>query len=296
VYEALASELPPDLSQAKLVGSMTRSLRSLTPQRARRALAARAERALRFAARSAGYELRVRPDPQAIDPDIDRRFADVYGRMLRLGAYEVRLFTTFKTVEYLVRNRIEGALVECGVLQGKQILMMAHALLEFGARDRDIYLCDTFGWRPPPTPEDYRGFDPAGYEIAMRRWEAAERGDNLATFKRATVDEVRRNVDTCGYPAEHLHYVIGDVLETLPAQAPARIAFLRLDTDFYVSTKHELDTLWDRIVPGGVLVIDDYGTWHGSRQAVDEFWSRLGPAAPMLIRTSNSERLCIKPG
>ena len=97
-----------------------------------------------------------------------------------------------------------------------------------------------------------------------------------------------------GYPRQRFKFVPGDVQLTLSTVAHGQIAFLRLDTDWYESTKVELERLYDRLAIGGVLVIDDYGRWRGSRKATDEFIASLGTRAPMLIRTTGAERLCIK--
>jgi hypothetical protein len=83
------------------------------------------------------------------------------------------------------------------------------------------------------------------------------------------------------------------VEDTLPAEAPDKIALLRLDTDFYSSTKHEMEQLFPRIVEGGVLLIDDYGHFQGARKAVDEYISSRGEHL-MLIRLDYSGRLAIK--
>ena len=83
------------------------------------------------------------------------------------------------------------------------------------------------------------------------------------------------------------------MLETVTPKSHDRIAFLRLDTDWHASTKHELECLYGRLVVGGVLVIDDYGRWRGSRKATDDFLEALGRDAPLLVRTSG-ERVCVK--
>jgi hypothetical protein len=78
-------------------------------------------------------------------------------------------------------------------------------------------------------------------------------------------------MDSTGYPSDLINYVEGKVEETIPVNAPDQISLLRLDTDWYESTKHELIHLYPRLVEGGVLIIDDYGHWQGARRAVDEY-------------------------
>ncbi len=78
-----------------------------------------------------------------------------------------------------------------------------------------------------------------------------------------------------------------------PGQAPDRIAILRLDTDWYASTKHELEHLYERLSPGGVLILDDYGDWDGARKATDEFLTKTGE--PLFLVPMASGRVAIKP-
>jgi O-methyltransferase len=80
----------------------------------------------------------------------------------------------------------------------------------------------------------------------------------------------------------------------VPQHAPDGIAILRLDTDWYASTKHELTHLYKRLAPGWVLIIDDYGTWHGSKEATDEFLDETGEAL-LLTRVSRAA-VAVKPG
>jgi O-methyltransferase len=87
---------------------------------------------------------------------------------------------------------------------------------------------------------------------------------------------VEQNMRSTGYPTERVHLVKGLVEDTIPAHAPARIALLRLDTDWYASTKHELEHLWPRLSVGGVIILDDYGCWRGARKATDEYFAAHG--------------------
>jgi hypothetical protein len=108
------------------------------------------------------------------------------------------------------------------------------------------------------------------------------------------MDDVRANLALTGYPEQLIHLVPGMVEETIPDAAPATIALLRLDTDWYASTRHELVHLWPRLVSGGVCIIDDYGHWQGSRQAVDEYLAEQNLTV-LMHRLDYSGRLIIKP-
>ena len=109
----------------------------------------------------------------------------------------------------------------------------------------------------------------------------------------ASREDVEQGLRTLPYPYDLFHLVEGPVEETVPRFAPERIALLRLDTDWYESTRHELEHLYDRLVPGGVLVIDDYGSWQGARKATDDFLARL--EQPPLMQRAGRARIGVKP-
>ena len=103
-------------------------------------------------------------------------------------------------------------------------------------------------------------------------------------------------VFVCLFPwSRELYSLLANpLLATLPAAAPHAIALLRLDTDWEASTRHELESLWPRLVPGGIIIIDDYGYWQGARAATDDFWASLGHNAPMLHRIDATGRIAVK--
>lgn len=109
----------------------------------------------------------------------------------------------------------------------------------------------------------------------------------------ASLEDVQAGFENVPYPKDRIHYVQGKVEDTVPEQAPGQISILRLDTDWYASTKHELEHLYSRLVSGGVLLIDDYGYWQGSRQAVDEFLEETG--AQLLLLRMDEGRIAVKP-
>ena len=106
-------------------------------------------------------------------------------------------------------------------------------------------------------------------------------------------ESVRATLLETGYPPERLHFVRGAVEETVPAAAPEQLALLRLDTDWYESTRHELVHLYPRLSDGGILIVDDYGHWEGCRRAVDEYFA--SDADPILLnRIDYTGRIAIK--
>jgi hypothetical protein len=180
------------------------------------------------------------------------------------------IVSLIRSVEHVVRNSIPGALVECGVFMGGNIEVMIRTLQHLQVDDRDIYLYDTFAGMPRPDECDDEGLGGA----LRACWETHRTdadGTSGSTWMRGTVEAVRERIDPLGYPSQRLHFVKGMVEDTIPGTIPREIAILRLDTDFYSSTKHELVHLYPRLAPGGILIIDDYGAIPGSRLATDEY-------------------------
>jgi hypothetical protein len=205
-----------------------------------------------------------------------------------------RLLANVDAVRYCVARDVPGAFAECGVWRGGSVMAMIYALQELGRDDRDIYLYDTFDGMTAPGPADNSPVDPH----ALQTWGEAERTGRRAWpqfFGSEVFDEAstRERVVATGYPPHRLHFIRGRVEETLPEQAPAELALLRLDTDWYESTRHELVHLYPRLVDGGVLIVDDYGHWAGARRATDEFFSEV--AAPILLtRLDYTARIGVK--
>jgi hypothetical protein len=164
----------------------------------------------------------------------------------------------------------------------------ALTLMRLGITDRELHLFDTFSGMTQPTDEDVRRTGERAADLL--RDESAD-SDVWAI---ASIDEVREAVLSVGYPQERIHFVEGPVEQTLPANAPGEIALLRLDTDWYSSTKHELVHLYPRLASGGVLLLDDYGFWQGARQAVDEYVSE-NHVQLLLNRIDHTARIAVKP-
>jgi hypothetical protein len=177
-----------------------------------------------------------------------------------------RVLALIRATEYLVQQDIDGALVECGVWRGGSAMAMALTLKRLGATSRDLYLYDTFEGMTPPTEEDV-GIKDGVPALELYKSQQAQYGG----WCQAGLEDVRKNLLSTGYPSNRIHFIEGRVESTLPAQAPASVALLRLDTDWYESTRHELQHLFPRLVGRGVLVLDDYGCWRGAKKAVDEY-------------------------
>jgi hypothetical protein len=184
-----------------------------------------------------------------------------------------RLVATIDAVAHVLRRDIPGAFVECGVWKGGSVLAMIRTLQSKGVNDRDIYLFDTFDGMTRPTESDTSRYAPPALEVwTSNEKERTVAWDWLFNPDVFNIDDVRSLILETGYPKSHIHFVKGRVEDTLPEAAPPSIALLRLDTDWYESTWHELVHLYPRVTKGGVLLIDDYGHWDGCRAAVDKYF------------------------
>jgi len=246
-------------------------------------------RAIKRVLAGRGWELRRR-SPVDGPPDFEPEFIALHERCAPATMTSIeRMYALYQAVLHVHAARIPGDVVECGVWRGGSAMLAALALDSLGDRERNVWLYDTFEGMPPPAEVD-RSF--AGEPAAALLGRTDIAGE--LTRAVASLDEVRANLATTGYPSQRLHFVEGMVEDTIPAVAPEQISILRLDTDWYESTRHELEHLWPRLSPGGVLIVDDYGHWQGARRAVDEFFAAVGPV--LLQRIDYTGRLALKPG
>jgi O-methyltransferase len=239
-----------------------------------------------------GYELtrrqRVAPSGSPHRPDIDARDSSILERVRPYTmTSEERLLALIDAVRYLVRYDIPGAIVECGVWRGGSMMAAAIALLESGDTSRQLYLYDTFSGMTKPTDADlsFNGVS------AAEQLDAAAPGTGI--WCHASLEDVKVNLASIGYPEENIRFVQGKVEETIPEIIPHAIALLRLDTDWYESTRHELTHLYPKVSQGGVLIIDDYGHWKGAKLATDEYFSTTGQRI-LLHRIDYTGRIGLK--
>jgi len=197
-----------------------------------------------------------------------------------------RAYALYRSVRYVANRGIPGDFVECGVWRGGSCMLMAQTLLsctgELSSIDRTIYLYDTFTGMTEPGDEDV---------IAWNGRSVRERFERFASWA-VTREEVEANLRGTGYPPERLVFVEGDIVDTLDSVRPETIALLRLDTDWYASTAAELDALYPLLVPGGVIIIDDYGHFKGARKAVDEYFEKH--SEPLFLRADYTGRVAVK--
>jgi len=183
-------------------------------------------------------------------------------------------------IRYILCNNIEGAIVECGVESGNFEHLWINELLK-NRTTRDIYLYDTFNGLVEPTEYDYTCKDAKIYQMnkdeVYNTWKSNIINETTNRWCYTPLENVKNRLNSTGYPANKLHYVVGDVMETLKDKTniPEKIAILRLDTDWYESSKYELEQMYDNVVTGGVIIFDDYYHWDGQRRATDDFFIKM---------------------
>lgn len=200
-----------------------------------------------------------------------------------------RIFSLCNAVQYIHEKNIEGDIVECGVWKGGSMMAIAETLLSSGDTSRNLYLFDTFEGMTPPTDNDV---DISGVS-AESLLERSDKMKDESVWCCASLEVVKSAVNGTGYPSNKIHFVKGMVEQTIPDFAPPKIALLRLDTDWYESTKHEMEHLFPRLSKGGVLIIDDYGHWQGARKAVDEYLEN-NKVKILLNRIDYTGRIAVK--
>ncbi|UCD67837.1 MAG: class I SAM-dependent methyltransferase [Betaproteobacteria bacterium] len=244
---------------------------------------------VRKGVRRIGFDIvRYRELPRDLDPRIANIIREACDYSMTSAQ---RILTLCEAVQYVVENKIEGDIVECGVWRGGSMLAAIKTLQFCGEADRTCRLFDTFEGMTPPTTYDVE-FDG---KTALELLNSSDRNEADSFWCYAPLEGVKALLAETGYSSDRLVFVKGRVEDTLPASAPGQIALLRLDTDWYESTKHELEHLYPKLVTGGVLIVDDYGHWQGAHRAVDEYISEHRLAL-YLHRVDYSGRCAIKVG
>jgi hypothetical protein len=171
-----------------------------------------------------------------------------------------RFAANILAVEHVLENNLDGDIVEVGVWKGGSVVSMLMTLIKNNNTSKKIHLYDTFEGMTPHTEKD---FDLQG--------RAAGHLINSDPFWLCVspLEEVKNNISKTRYPEDLISYHKGDICKA--NFIPSKISFLRLDTDWYESTKCELEKFYDSVVSGGIIMLDDYGHWQGCKKAVDEF-------------------------
>lgn len=228
-------------------------------------------RFLHWVVKKLGYELkslRTRNEISAKD-DSKSDFSEMHLSIISsVSQYTMtspeRLYGLIEAVKYVENNNIKGDIVECGVWKGGSMMAAALTLISCESKERKIFLFDTFsdGMTEPGSDEhDFRG---QNAKQVLDIWEKHNSYPSL--------ESVKDNLVSTGYPVDKLIFIEGKVEDTLPKNLPEKISILRLDTDWYESTKLELNYLFPLLSDDGILIIDDYGHWSGAKRAVDEYF------------------------
>ena len=178
-----------------------------------------------------------------------------------------RMTALLDSVEYVSKNNLAGDFVECGVWRGGSSLAAALKFSDYNDF-RNIYMYDTYEGMTPPTDHDV---DNKGKNAEFLLNKELKNEDSTIWCV-SGLETVKKTMQLAeNYPRENIKFIKGKVEDTLESNMPSSISILRLDTDWYESTKYEMECLFPKLVVGGVLIIDDYGHWLGARKAIDEY-------------------------
>jgi hypothetical protein len=202
----------------------------------------------------------------------------------------LNLQQTALACKYIAINKIPGDFVECGVYKGGNALIAAK-IFDLYKINKKVYLFDTFTGMSEPTKHDSRTGDKSS---TLNKYLSRQQNDHT-DWAYASIEEVKENFRKIGLLKDNVIFCKGKVETTLNlvSNIPETISFLRLDTDWYESTKKELEVLYSKLVLGGILVVDDYGQFDGARKAVDEYFKIHSPP-PFLSLIDNGARIGVK--
>ncbi len=233
---------------------------------------------------------KIRKDVYPID--INNNFIEEYKMIEAYTATSIeRVYALKSAITYIIKNKIKGDFVECGVWKGGSCMLMAKTLVNEGEKERKIWMYDTFDGMTEPTDDDCEiETNVSGSDLLKN---TPKNTDKFNMWAYAPLEMVKKNMKKTMFPEECIHFIEGKVENTLSKIKPQNIALLRLDTDWYESTKCELEQLYPLLSIGGVLIVDDYGHFSGAKKAVDEYFSKTN-VKPLMNRIDYSGRLIIK--
>jgi len=238
-----------------------------------------------------GYDIiKINQDNFSISPDFEDVHKDIFEKVKNnTMTSPERIYSLIEAVKYIEHNNIVGDIVECGVWKGGSMMAVAETLKYLNSTNRNLYLYDTYEGMSEPTEYDKTWY---GKSASTLLTSEANKEKNLV-WAYSALETVQKGMESTQYPANKIKYVKGKVEDTIPSTIPQNIAILRLDTDWYESTCHELVHLFPLLNKGGVLILDDYGNWQGARKAVDEYISQ-NAITILLNRIDETGRIAIK--
>ena len=177
-------------------------------------------------------------------------------------------------LEKVFSKEIKGDIIECGTWRGGLACIMLKYIVNNDS-NKKLFIYDTFEGMAKPGDNDV---DPEGAKAGDYFKTVADNTGETSNWCRAGIDIVTDNLKKVKIEhSKHTFLCKGKVEDTLPVKenVPDKIAFIRLDTDWYQSTKIELETFYPLLSVGGIIIIDDYNYWQGQKKAVDEFFMNL---------------------
>ena len=173
-----------------------------------------------------------------------------------------RMLQLQRAAEFVIERGVPGDFIETGVWRGGACILMRALLAAWGVADRRVWVADSFQGLPEP--------DAARYP--------KDAGNMLCVFDQLAVsaDEVRAGFARFGLLDDQVRFLEGWFRDTLPSAPIDRLAILRLDGDLYESTMDALVALYDKVSPGGIVIVDDYGILESCRAAVTDFRRERG--------------------
>ena len=179
-----------------------------------------------------------------------------------------RYLSLFQSLQYILKNKIKGDIVECGVFRGGSAMMICYILRFFLVKNKKVWLYDTYEGMSSPSAVDTDLNNKKAEDFLKIK--KIENINNVWAF--SSLNSVKNNIKKTNFNIKNCVFVKGKVETTLKKKTPKSISLLRLDTDFYKSTQAELKYLYNLVSPGGIIIIDDYGHWKGCKIAVDQFF------------------------
>tara|TARA_B110000503_G_scaffold51998_1_gene83711 strand:+ start:103 stop:903 length:801 start_codon:yes stop_codon:yes gene_type:complete len=181
------------------------------------------------------------------------------------------LYLSTQVAKYVSETNVEGDIVECGVWKGGHLIVFKSLCDKYNL-DKKIFAYDTFEGMTDSSDDDFNYKGEKAIDLLKNISANENDGDNIWCY--ASLDLVKKNITNVLGNIDNINFIKGDVADTLQEKKnlPNKISILRLDTDFYESTKIELEILYPLLQEGGILIVDDYGHWSGAKKAVDEYF------------------------
>jgi hypothetical protein len=183
---------------------------------------------------------------------------------------DVLLDNVTELARRVIDDQVPGDFIETGVWRGGVTILMRALLAAYGERERNVWVADSFAGLPEPDP---------AVDLREAIWHHLM---GAVIGLRSDLDGVRESFARAGLLDRRVRFLPGWFSDTLPGAPIERLALMRLDGDWYESTRVPLDVLYPRLSPGGFVIVDDYGLPTGCARAVDEYRERHAIDAPLV--------------